>query len=71
MAATPIRPDPGLLAALVAIACIGNLVTLTVLGILVRLPMWGAVVLVIAELLAPLLVYQLAKRYNNRVTPPK
>ena len=50
-------PDPGLVAALVAIAGIGNLVALTVLGILVLMPLWAAVLLVVGELLAPLLIH--------------
>ena len=62
MAAPKFRPDPGMVAAMVAIACIGNLVALTVLGILVRLPLWASVAIVIAELVAPLLVFQLLKR---------
>jgi hypothetical protein len=56
------RPDPALVAALVAIACIGNLVALTVLGILTKLPVWASVLIVVTELLAPLLVFQLLKR---------
>jgi hypothetical protein len=60
------QPDPGLVAALVAIAGIGNLVALTVLGLLTRMPIWLTVLIVVLELLAPLLVYQLLKRRQNR-----
>jgi hypothetical protein len=62
MANSSRRPDPALVAALVAIACIGNLVALTVLGILTKLPPWASVLIVVTELLAPLLVFQLLKR---------
>jgi hypothetical protein len=65
MAAPHRQMDPALVAALVAIACIGNLVTLTVLGILTRMPVWAAVLLVVTELVAPLLVFQLVKRMNR------
>jgi hypothetical protein len=55
-------PDPGLLAALVAIAGIGNLVALTVTGLLTRMPVWASVAVVVVELVAPILVYQFFKR---------
>ena len=60
------QPDPGLVAALVAIAGIGNLVALTVLGLLTRMPVWLTVLIVVVELLAPLLVYQFLKRRQQR-----
>ena len=60
------RPDPGLVAALVAIAGIGNLVALTVLGLLTRMPVWLSVLIVVLELLAPLLIYQFLKRRQQR-----
>ncbi len=51
------------LAAIVAgIASVGGLVGLTVAGILTRLPLWAATVIVVTELLAPLLVYRMVKR---------
>jgi hypothetical protein len=66
MANPSFRPDPGLIAALVAIAGIGNLVALTVLGLLTRMPVWAAVLLVVLELVAPILVYQFLKRRQER-----
>jgi hypothetical protein len=60
------RPDPGLVAALVAIAGIGNLVALTVLGLLTRMPIWLSVLIVVLELLAPIVVYQFLKRRQER-----
>lgn len=58
-------PDPALIAALVAIGGIGTLVALTILGILTRMPIWAAVLLVVVELLAPLLVFQFLKRRQS------
>jgi hypothetical protein len=60
------RPDPALVAALVAIAGIGNLVALTVLGLLTRMPLWASVLLVVLELVAPLIVFQVLKRQQQR-----
>ena len=60
------QPDPGLVAALVAIAGIGNLIALTVLGLLTWMPVWLSVLIVVVELLAPLLVYQFLKRRQQR-----
>jgi hypothetical protein len=60
------QPDPGLVAALVAIAGIGNLVALTVLGLLMRMPIWASVLIVVVELLAPILVFQFLKRRQER-----
>lgn len=59
-------PDPGLMAALLAIAGIGNLVGLTVLGILEQLPIWASVSIVVAELIIPLAVYKFLKRRQER-----
>ena len=66
MARSSFQPDPGLVAALVAIAGIGNLVALTVLGLLTRMPVWVSVLIVVLELLAPLVVYQFLKRRQQR-----
>jgi hypothetical protein len=66
MAKPSFHPDPGLMAALVAIAGIGNLVALTVLGLLTRMPVWLTVLIVVLELVAPLLVYQFLKRRQQR-----
>jgi len=66
MANSSRTPDPALVAALVAIACIGNLVALTVLGILAKLPPWAAVSIVVTELLLPFLVLHLLKRAQKK-----
>lgn len=60
------QPDPGLVAALLAIAGIGNLVALTVLGLLTRLPIWASVSIVVVELIAPIVVFQILKRRQQR-----
>ena len=66
MANSSRRPDPALVAARVAIGCIGHLVALTVLGILTSIPPWASVLIVVTELLLPLLVFQLLKRAQNK-----
>lgn len=66
MANQQFRPDPALVATLVAVAGIGNLVALTVLGLLTKMPLWASVSLVVLELAAPLLVFQLMKRWQQR-----
>ncbi len=66
MANQQFRPDPALIATLVAIAGIGNLVALTILGLLTRMPIWASVSIVVIELAAPLLVFQLMKRWQQR-----
>ncbi len=48
-----------------AIASIGSLVGLSVTGILSRLPLWAATLIVVAELLAPAFVYFLMKRQRD------
>lgn len=60
------RPDPALIATLVAVAGIGNLVALTVLGLLTRMPIWASVTIVVVELAAPLIVFQVMKRWQER-----
>ncbi len=62
----PRLPSPELITAAVAIACIGNLVALTVLGILQKLPLAAAVAIVVAELLAPLIVYRVLQRRQQK-----
>ena len=66
MPASQFQPDPGLVAALLAIAGIGNLVALTVLGLLTRMPVWLTVTIVVIELLLPLAAYQFLKRRQQR-----
>ncbi len=56
------QPSPGLIAAAVAVACIGNLVFLTAFGIFETLPKWCGVLIVVAELLAPFIIYRVLKR---------
>ena len=41
---------------------VGALVGMTVTGILAALPVWAAILIVVAELLMPLLVFALLKR---------
>ena len=45
-----------------AVGSIGTLVGLSVTGILRMLPLWAAMVIVVVELLAPLLVFAVLKR---------
>ena len=45
-----------------AVGSIGSLVGLTVTGVLASLPLWGATLIVVAELLAPMLVFVVMKR---------
>jgi len=52
--------------AAVAMGSIGTLVGLTVTGILMILPIWAAVLIVVAELLMPVLVFLLLKRAEDR-----
>lgn len=58
--------SPELIAAAVAIACIGNLVALSVLGVLQKLPLAAAVALVVAELLAPIIIYRVLQRRQQK-----
>lgn len=66
MASSSKVPDPSLMAAMVAIAGIGNLVALTVLGLLTAMPRWAAVSIVVVELLLPMLVFKLLKRAKEK-----
>jgi uncharacterized membrane protein len=45
-----------------ALASIGGLVGLAVSGVLMALPLWAAVLIVVAELLAPAIVFVVMKR---------
>jgi hypothetical protein len=45
-----------------AVASIGTLVGLTVSGVLMTLPLWAATMVVVAELLAPVIVFAVMKR---------
>ncbi len=45
-----------------ALGSIGGLVGLSVTGVLASLPLWAAVLIVVAELLAPAIVYVVLKR---------
>jgi hypothetical protein len=45
-----------------AVGSIGALVGMTVTGILAALPVWAAILIVVAELFMPLLVFALLKR---------
>jgi len=45
-----------------AVGSIGTLVGLTVTGVLMTLPLWAATLIVVAELLAPVLVFVLMRR---------
>ena len=45
-----------------AVASIGTLVGLTVSGVLMSLPLWAATSVVVAELLAPVIVFAVMKR---------
>lgn len=56
------QPDPAFIAAAVAIGCIGSLIALTVLGVFEMLPKWAAVLIVVSELLAPIIIYRVLKR---------
>jgi uncharacterized membrane protein len=49
-----------------AIGAIGGLVALTVTGILGSLPGWAAVLIVVAELLTPFLVYIVLQRAEKK-----
>jgi hypothetical protein len=49
-----------------AVGSIGGLVGLTVTGILMSLPWWAALLIVVAELLMPLLVFVLMKRAERK-----
>ena len=62
----PRPPSVELVTAAVAIACIGNLVALTVLGILEKLPLVASVAIVVGELLAPLIVYRVMLRRQGK-----
>ena len=55
-----------MITAAVATASIGGLVGMTVTGILTSLPVWAAVMLVVGELAAPLIVYVVLKRQEER-----
>ena len=58
----PPRLNIQLVTASVAIGAIGGLVGLTVTGVLTALPQWAAVLVVVAELMMPLIVYRILKR---------
>ena len=45
-----------------AVGAIGTLVGLTVTGVLASLPLWAATLIVVAELLAPVLVFVVMSR---------
>ena len=45
-----------------AMGSVGALVGMTVTGILAALPVWAAILIVVAELFMPLLVFALLKR---------
>jgi hypothetical protein len=55
-----------MITAAVAVGSIGALVGLTVTGVLMMLPVWAAVLIVVAELLLPLLVFVFLKRSEER-----
>ena len=60
------RSKVEIVTAAVAIGSIGGLVGLTVTGVLKMLPQWAATAIVVAELLAPMIVYYLLKRAEDR-----
>ncbi len=45
-----------------AVGSIGTIVGLTVTGVLMTLPLWAATLIVVAELLAPVLVFVVMSR---------
>jgi len=49
-----------------AIGAIGGLVALTVTGVLGSLPPWAAVLIVVAELLSPFIVYHVLRRVEKK-----
>ncbi len=62
----PRPPSVELITASVAISSIGSLVAFSVFGILQRLPLPTAVALVVCELLAPLVVYRVMLRRQQK-----
>ena len=56
------RPKVEVATAATAVGSIGTLVGLTVTGILMALPLWAALLIVVAELLAPVLVFVVLNR---------
>jgi len=66
MSTPPTKPDPGLIAAVVAIGSVGVLIALTVLGIFAILPPWVSVLIVVLELLIPFVVYWMMSRRLNK-----
>jgi hypothetical protein len=60
------RSKVEVITAAVAMGSIGTLVGLTVTGILMSLPTWAAVLIVVAELLLPMLVFFILKRAEDR-----
>ena len=59
------RPKVEIATAATAVASIGTLVGLTVTGILMALPPWAALLIVVAELLAPVIVFVVLNRGNG------
>jgi hypothetical protein len=55
-----------IITAAVALGSIGGLVGLTVTGVLTTLPGWAAVLVVVAELLLPVLVFLILKRAEEK-----
>ena len=49
-----------------AIGSVGGLVVLTVTSVLQSLPQWGAVLIVVMELLAPFIVYFAVRRSEQK-----
>jgi hypothetical protein len=49
-----------------AIGSVGGLVALTVTGVLQSLPPWAAVLIVVLELLAPVIVYVAVSRSEHK-----
>jgi uncharacterized membrane protein len=67
MPKTPLeRSKVEVITAAVAMGSIGGLVGLTVTGVLMSLPTWAAVLIVVAQLLLPMLVFLLLKRAEDR-----
>jgi Flp pilus assembly protein TadB len=66
MANPPSKPDPGLIAAIVAIGSVSMLIMLTVLGLFATLPPWVSVLIVVLELTIPFIVYWMLRRRSNQ-----
>ena len=67
---SPRRSKVEIVTAATAVASIGSLVGMAVTGVLTVLPVWASVLIVVAELLVPVLVFVVMKRAErNRSVP--